>query len=136
MPIGNEMTREKDVLRSELSSLPGLLRGGGMAEMHALLAQRVGLLDDSMRRHVANAERGGSLDVVTTEQPGMASHLARRREEHRPLLMEGEQRRANLAAVAELRCGLLRLRERLGRHEIAEYDLMQRAVCDDLGAGD
>lgn len=127
-----EIEREHAALRSEIGVIRRLLEE---ADPRAMLLQRLGVMCELLERHVALEEQDGYLESVAARRPELEPGVGGLRHEHRELLAATERLRGLLAAAASLPLEVLRLLEQIGRHELAEHDLIRRALADDRGAG-
>lgn len=128
-----EIEREHAALRNEIGVIRRLIED---ADPRSMLIQRLTVMCDLLARHVAQEEQDGYLDGVATRRPELEPGVAALRQDHLVLLDASERLRALLAAVTSLPLEVLRLLDQVGRHELAEHDLVRRAVLDDHAAGD
>lgn len=128
-----EIERQHRELRSAMERLRGLLSEGA-GEKGADLAAEARNLADELRKHFESEESGGYLGVVLEKRPGWSRRVDHLREQHREILRTlGE-----LAQLppAEIAAGLGRALDLVHEHDVEECDLVQRAVIEDIGAGD
>lgn len=128
-----DIEREHAALRNEIGVIRRLIED---ADPRSMLIQRLTVMCDLLERHVALEEQDGYLDGVVAQRPELEASVGALRREHAALVAASARLRGVLAAVAALPLEVLRLLEQVGRHELAEHELVRHAVVDDRAAGD
>ena len=99
-------------------------------------------LSSHLKTHFAFEEFGGFMEEVVGASPNSSPQVERLKQDHQTILAESERlcraarRRSSSSETSQLRKKILHLLELLNRHEHAEFELIQRALMDDLGTTD
>lgn len=121
-----EIEREHAAVRNEIGVVRRLIEE---AEPPSMLLQRLAALCDLLERHVTQEEIGRYLDELAARQPELQGTVAALHADHRALLDAVQRLRQQVAAAAALPLAALRVLEQVGRHELAENDLVRRAAA-------
>lgn len=128
-----EIERQHRELRTAMERLRGLLSEGGGSQP-ADLAAEARTLENDLRKHFEYEESGGYLGIVLEKRPGWSRRVDHLRKQHREILRAfGRLRELPAREVAG---AIGRALDLVHEHDVAECDLVQRAVIEDIGAGD
>ncbi len=109
------------------------------AEQLAVLVSETAQLHEILIGHFALEEEGGYLEPVIAKRPGLSDKVESLREQHAEILsMLGRIDRQFKAgtSLADARSSVLEIVGLAARHEVAETDLIQKTLVEDIGTGD